>query len=80
MNRSSDERATLIRMVREVQNASACTMDFDSMLGRLEEKLQFNGVGQLIFDPPGGRPLTAAEIVDRALQARSDVRQDDQTG
>ena len=70
-NSSSTERAKLIEMVRQVQNASACVVDFDGMLNRLEDKLGNRDIGILIFDPPGGTPLTAEQIVDMAAAKRS---------
>lgn len=70
MSESSNERERLIEMVRRIQNASACVVDFDSMLNQLEEKLQDKQISQLIFDPPGGTPMSAEEIVDQALAKR----------
>ena len=49
---SDTERERLIEMVRKVQTASACMVDFDAMLNRLEEKLQDKEISRLIFDPP----------------------------
>lgn len=71
MSKSSAERERLIEMVRRIQNASACVVDFDSMLNQLEEKLQDKQISRLIFDPPGGTPLSAEEIVDQALAKRN---------
>jgi hypothetical protein len=65
-----DKRDRLIQMVRKIQNASACVVDFDAMLSQLEEKIQDREVSQLIFDPPSGKALTAEEIVDLALARR----------
>lgn len=59
-----EERNTLIELVREVQNASACIVDFDALMNRLEEKTGYTEIGMLIFDPPGGKKLSAEEIVD----------------
>jgi len=61
-------REQLIQMVREVQGASACMMDFDALMNRVEKQFGNKQIGQLIFDPPGGAPLTAEEIVDIALR------------
>lgn len=61
-------REQLIKMVREIQTASACVVDFDAMLNRLEAKLGDRQIGELIFDPPGGVPLSAEEIVERAIK------------
>lgn len=60
-------REELIRLVRQIACASACTMDFDALLNRLERQVPHPDVGRLIFDPPGGKPLTPEEIVDAAL-------------
>lgn len=65
--KNDDKREELIEMVREVQNASACMVDFDLMLSRLEAKFGDPRIGELIFDPPGGTPLSAAQIVDMML-------------
>jgi len=69
----SDEenRQRLIEMVQEVKSASACMVDFDSMLGRLESKIGDPRISELIFDPPGGTPLSAEQIVDLSLSRRS---------
>ena len=61
-------RDLLIQMVREVQNASACTVDFDALMNRVEKQFGNKQVGSLIFDPPGGTPLSAEEIVDLVLR------------
>lgn len=63
----SEKREEMIQMVREVKAASACMIDFDSMLNRLESKFGDPRIGELIFDPPGGTPLTAEQIVDMTL-------------
>lgn len=70
MSETPDERDRLIEMVRRIQKASACVVDFDAMLNQLEDKLQDKQISQLIFDPPGGTPLSAEEIVDRAMAKR----------
>ena len=58
-------------MVREVQQASACMMDFDAMMNRIEKKFGNKQIGQMIFDPPGGKMLSAEEIVDIVLDEKS---------
>lgn len=68
MAETNSKRDELIKMVREVQAASACVVDFDGMMNRLEEKLGNRRIGELIFDPPGGTPLTAEQIVDRVFR------------
>ena len=63
----AEKREQMIQMVREVKAASACMIDFDSMLNRLEAKFGDPRIGELIFDPPGGTPLSAEQIVDMTL-------------
>ena len=70
MTEPSTERERLIEMVRKIQNASACVVDFDAMLNRLEEKIKDKEISLLIFDPPSGKALSAEEIVDLALAKR----------
>lgn len=65
--KDKQNREQLVEMVREVKAASACMIDFDSMLNRLESKFGDPRISELIFDPPGGTPLTAEQIVDMAL-------------
>lgn len=62
-----EKRAQLVKMVREIKSASACMVDFDSMLNRLESKFGDPRISELIFDPPGGTPLTAEQIADITL-------------
>ncbi len=64
------DREQLIQMVREVQSASACVIDFDALMNRVEKQSGNKQIGQLIFNPPGGTPLTAEEIVDIALSSK----------
>lgn len=64
---STPDRDELIKLVEQVQKSSACVMDFDGMMNRLEKKLGNRRIGELIFDPPGGTPLTPEQIVDLAL-------------
>lgn len=70
-NEQPNERDQMIIMVREVQQASACMMDFDALMNRVEKKFGNKQIGQLIFDPPGGRILSAEEIVDIVLNDNS---------
>ena len=65
MSTSKPNREELVKLVREAQTASACMMDFDSLMTRLEERTGCREIGQLIFDPPNGVALTAEEIVDQ---------------
>ena len=72
MSNESEQREQLIGLVRQVQNASACMMDFDAMMSRLEHESGDPQIGRLIFDPPGGQPMTAEEIVDSVLSRKPD--------
>ena len=65
--KEQEKREQLVQMVREIKSASACMVDFDSMLNRLESKFGDPRISELIFDPPGGTPLTAEQIADIAL-------------
>ena len=67
-------RQQLVQMVDQVMNASACMVDFDSMLQRLEKQFPGVDIGQMIFDPPSGKRLTAEQVVDQALQKKSNLR------
>ncbi|MEC7717654.1 MAG: hypothetical protein VXX31_15065 [Planctomycetota bacterium] len=64
-------RQELIALVDRIKNASACVMDFDSLLSRFENNVCNPAVVQMIFDPPDGRELSAEEIVDRAMDKPS---------
>ena len=63
----STDRELLVLLVREIQQASACTSDFDALMNRAEKKFGSKEIGRLIFDPPDGKRLTAEEIVDIAI-------------
>ena len=65
-----EQKQVLIQMVTGIQNASACMVDLDSMLVKLESKIGDANVGQLIFEPHDGKILTAEEVVEVSL-ARS---------
>ena len=69
-NQSQPDRNELVALVRQAQTASACIMDFDGLMTRLEEKTGSTEIGRWIFDPPDGKPLTAEEIVDRVFPER----------
>lgn len=66
-------RQQLVQMVDQVMNASACMVDFDSMLQRLEKQFPGVDIGKMIFDPPSGKRLTAEQVVDQALQKKSNL-------
>ena len=61
-------RTDLVKLVEEIMSTSACRIDFDSLLRRVESHSGGVDVAKLIFDPPDGKSLTAEEIVDRFLQ------------
>ena len=70
MNKSKSE---LIQMVDAVMKSSACTMDFEALMRPLEKQLPGVDIGRLIFDPPSGKKMTAAEVVDLALSGGDPV-------
>ena len=65
------DRQELIALVDRIKNASACVMDYDSLLSRFENNVRNPAVVQMIFDPPDGREVSAEEIVDRAMDKPS---------
>ena len=62
------DRKQLIELVHQIMVVSACVTDLDALLNRFEANVEYPGAGKLIFDPPGGKRLTAEEIVDLALR------------
>lgn len=64
MDKTKDE---LIAMVDAVMQSSACTMDFESLIGPLEKQFPGVDIGQIIFNPTSGKKLTAEEVVELAL-------------
>lgn len=65
MDKTKDE---LVAMVDAVMKSSACTMDFESLIGPLEKQFPGVDIGQIIFNPTSGKRLTAEEVVEIALQ------------
>jgi len=65
-------KAELIEMVDAVMKSSACMVDFDALISPLEKLFPGVDIGKLIFDPPSGKRLQAAEIVDEALRIGAD--------
>ena len=61
-------KAELIAMVDAVMKSSACMVDFDALISPLEKQFPGVDIGKLIFDPPSGKRMQAAEIVDEALR------------
>ncbi len=59
----------LIALVRQIASASACTMDFDSLLKKLEQNVPHPNPSELIFNPPGGTVLSPEEVVKLACQS-----------
>ena len=55
---------SLVQLFREIQLVSACTSDFDALMNRAEREFNSKEIGRLIFDPPGGKPLSAEEVVE----------------
>ena len=62
------DRDELVALVRRIKATSACVVDLDALLNRFEANVPNPAAVQLIFDPPGGRDLSAEEIVEHALQ------------
>ena len=65
-------KAELIAMVDAVMKSSACMVDFDALISPLEKQFPGVDIGRLIFDPPSGKRMQAAEIVDEALRIGAD--------
>ena len=61
-------RDELIRLVQHIMTTSGCVVDVDALLARLESNVPHPNVTELIFNPPGGKAMTAEEIVDEALK------------
>ncbi len=61
------DRDKLTEMVDHVMKTSGCVVDMDALLNRLEPHFPGCDIGRLIFDPPSGKRMTAAEIVNEAL-------------
>jgi len=66
MNKITEEQ--LVDLVRQIANSSACMMDFDSLVSKLERNVPHPNASELIFNPPGGTVLSPEEIVRIALE------------
>jgi hypothetical protein len=66
----------LVAMVDAVMKSSACTMDFESLIGPLEKQFSGVDIGQIIFNPSSGKRLSAEEVVDIALRGGESVLDD----
>ena len=64
-------KAELVAMVDAVMKSSACMVDFDALIIPLEKQFPGVDIGKLIFDPPSGKRMKAAEIVDEAIRMGS---------
>ena len=64
------QRDELIALVKQIKATSACVTDLDALLLKLEGSVPHPDVARLIFDPPGGRDLSAEEIVELAMSSR----------
>ncbi|MEM7455033.1 MAG: hypothetical protein AAF456_11845 [Planctomycetota bacterium] len=69
--KTQPDRDELVRMVDHVMKTSGCIVDVDGLISQLEKHLPGCDIGRLIFDPPDGKRLSAAEIVERALSGKS---------
>ena len=58
----------LVDLVRQIANSSACMMDFDALVSKLEQNVPHPNASELIFDPPGGKVLPPEKIVQIALE------------
>ena len=58
----------LVDLVRQIANSSACMMDFDALVSKLERNVPHPNASELIFNPPGGKVLSPEEIVRMALE------------
>jgi hypothetical protein len=61
------DRDELIRLVQHIMTASGCVTDLDALLNQFEANVKRPNASELIFNPPSGKRMTAAEIVDLAL-------------
>jgi hypothetical protein len=64
---SKMSEAELIELVQRISGASACMMDFDALVSKLEQNVPHPNASELIFNPPGGTVLSAEEVVRIAL-------------
>ncbi len=65
----------LVELVRQIANSSACMMDFDALVSKLEQNVPHPNASELIFNPPGGKVLSPDEVVHIALTWQPDSDQ-----
>lgn len=70
MPESADKRQSLILLVEQIRNESGCVFDVDGLIEKFERLVPNPAASQMIFDPPDGRPRTAAEVVDEAFKTK----------
>jgi hypothetical protein len=58
----------LVQLVEHIMSASGCVMDLDALLNRFEEQVDYPNASELIFNPPDGKSLSAAEVVKIATK------------
>ena len=68
----------LVDLVQQIANSSACMMDFDALVSKLERNVPHPNASELIFNPPGGTVLSAEEVVRIALAWRPQSDQHDE--
>jgi len=61
----------LTDLVRQIASSSACMMDFDALVSKLEQNVPHPNASELIFNPPGGKVLSPEEIVRIAQSWKS---------
>jgi len=61
------DRDQLIQLVQQIMTASGCVTDLDALLNQFEANVKRPRASELIFNPPSGKKMTAAEIVDLAM-------------
>lgn len=61
----------LIQLVKQIRTASGCRVDLDGLLGQFEKHVKNASASELIFHSPSGRLLTAEQVVEKAMQAKT---------
>ncbi len=64
------DRAALIRLVNHIMTTSGCVVDVDGLISTFESNVPHPDPSSLIFNPPSGKALTAAEVVEIALSEK----------
>lgn len=67
----------LAELVQQIASSSACTMDFDALVSKLEQNVPHPNASELIFNPPGGKVLSPEEVVRIALAWQPESDQGD---